>query len=136
MGQLGQLAEVVRNTAGEVCVCRLVTWRVKRHGRGVHPAMTDVVAMTEDEVVATFAAYLDATRGMSEHSVRAYCGDVRHLAGFARRRGTAWRTQRGGARRRSRRARSAPTSHGLRRGMPRTRPRPRPRSWPRPMSWP
>ncbi len=52
--------------------------------------MTDVVAMTEDEVVAAFAAYLDATRGMSEHSVRAYCGDVRHLAGFARRRGTAW----------------------------------------------
>src|SRR5665648_494717 len=90
MGQLGQLAEVVRNTAGEVCVCRLVTWRVKRHGRAVHPATTDVVAMTEDEVVAAFAAYLDATRGMSEHSVRAYCGDVRHLAGFARRRGTAW----------------------------------------------
>ena len=85
MGQLRQLAEVVRNTAGEVCVCRLVTWRVKRHGRAVHFATTDVVAMTEDEVVAAFAAYLEATRGMSEHSVRAYCGDVRHFAGFARR---------------------------------------------------
>src|SRR5665647_3125154 len=133
--RLRQLAEVVRNTAGEVCACRLVTWRVKRHGRAVHFATTDVVAMTEDEVVAAFAAYLEATRGMSEHSVRAYCGDVRHCAGFARRRGTAWRARRSGARRRSRRARSVPTSHVLLRGMPRTRPRPRPRSWPRHRSW-
>jgi integrase/recombinase XerC len=45
--------------------------------------------MTE-EVVALFATHLSASRGMSPHSVRAYCGDVRHLATFAGRRGVAW----------------------------------------------
>jgi integrase/recombinase XerC len=46
--------------------------------------------MTEDEVVAAFSVHLGASRGMSAHSVRAYTGDVRHLTGFARRRGVAW----------------------------------------------
>lgn len=45
--------------------------------------------MTED-VVAAFATHLDAARGMSAHSVRAYGGDVRHLLRFAARRGVAW----------------------------------------------
>lgn len=45
--------------------------------------------MTE-EVVAAFATHLDAARGMSPHSVRAYVGDVHHLLAFAARRGVAW----------------------------------------------
>lgn len=62
----------------------------KRNGRRVHPADTGVMVMTEDEVVAAYTMYLDAFRGMSGHSVRAYIGDVRHLIGFARRRGVQW----------------------------------------------
>lgn len=46
--------------------------------------------MTEDAVVAAYATFLEASRGMSAHSVRAYSSDVRHLIGFARRRGVAW----------------------------------------------
>lgn len=45
--------------------------------------------MTE-QVVAAFATHLEAARGMSAHSVRAYGGDVRHLLRFAARRGIAW----------------------------------------------
>jgi len=45
--------------------------------------------MTE-QVVASFATHLGATRGMSPHSVRAYGGDVRHLLRFAARRGVPW----------------------------------------------
>ena len=47
-------------------------------------------AMTEDEVVAAFEVHLTAARGLSPHTVRAYLGDVRHVLGFARRRGVAW----------------------------------------------
>ncbi len=43
-----------------------------------------------DEVVAAFVTHLEAARGMSPHSVRAYVGDVHHLLAFARRRGVAW----------------------------------------------
>ncbi len=43
-----------------------------------------------DQVVAAFATHLDAARGMSEHSVRAYVGDVHHLLAFAARRGVEW----------------------------------------------
>lgn len=46
--------------------------------------------MTEDQVLAAFEVHLRAARGLSEHSVRAYCGDLRHVVGFARRRGLAW----------------------------------------------
>ncbi len=43
-----------------------------------------------DEVVGAFGLHLTAARGLSPHSVRAYCGDVRHMIDFARRRGVAW----------------------------------------------
>lgn len=46
--------------------------------------------MTQDEVVAAFGLHLGAARGMSEHTVRAYGGDARHVISFARRRGVAW----------------------------------------------
>lgn len=42
------------------------------------------------EVVAAFGLHLRAARGLSSHSVRAYCGDIQHMIDFARRRGTAW----------------------------------------------
>lgn len=40
--------------------------------------------------MAEFEVHLTASRGLSEHTARAYCGDVRHLLAFARRRGVAW----------------------------------------------
>lgn len=43
-----------------------------------------------DEVVATFAVHLEAARGHSPHTVRAYAGDVRHAIAFAARRGATW----------------------------------------------
>ncbi len=46
--------------------------------------------VTTAEVVADFALHLTAARGLSPHTVRAYCGDVRHLLAFARRRGRRW----------------------------------------------
>lgn len=68
----------------------LVTIAVTRHGKRVHPVVTGTVAMTEDDVVAAFGMHLAASSGCSAHTVRAYLGDVRHLLGFARRRGVAW----------------------------------------------
>ncbi|MBX9246603.1 tyrosine recombinase XerC [Actinotalea ferrariae] len=51
----------------------------------------DVIgASTDDVAVADFGLHLSAARGLSPHTVRAYCGDVRHALGFARRRGVAW----------------------------------------------
>ncbi|MDO8107337.1 tyrosine recombinase XerC [Isoptericola sp. b441] len=43
-----------------------------------------------DHALARFAEHLSAGRGLSPHTVRAYCGDVRHLTAFASRRGVAW----------------------------------------------
>jgi integrase/recombinase XerC len=43
-----------------------------------------------EEVVGAFRLHLSAARGLSHHSVRAYCGDVQHMIDFARRRGVAW----------------------------------------------
>lgn len=48
------------------------------------------VVRSAQDVVARFAAHLSAARGLSEHTVRAYLGDVRDLHAFARRRGLAW----------------------------------------------
>ena len=50
--------------------------------------MADAGARTEP-VLAAFAAHLELDRAMSPHSVRAYCGDVRHLLTFAHRQGRA-----------------------------------------------
>lgn len=50
--------------------------------------MADAGAKTES-VLAAFAAHLEVDRAMSPHSVRAYCGDVRHLLSFAQRNGRA-----------------------------------------------
>lgn len=47
-------------------------------------------ATTGEQVVAAFGAHLELDRAMSPHSVRAYCGDVRHLLAFAEGRGHAW----------------------------------------------
>lgn len=49
-----------------------------------------VVGRTAEEVVSGFGIHLGAARGVSPHTVRAYCGDVRHVLAFARRRGLAW----------------------------------------------
>lgn len=57
----------------------------------MQPATDALVASTDDAVVAEFGLHLSAARGLSPHTVRAYCGDVRHVVGFARRRGVAWR---------------------------------------------
>lgn len=56
----------------------------------MQPANTVVTAPADDAVVAGFALHLRAERGLSEHTVRAYRGDVAHVLGFARRRGVAW----------------------------------------------
>lgn len=40
-----------------------------------------------DDAIDDFVVHLAANRGLSEHTVRAYRGDVRQLADFARRRG-------------------------------------------------
>ncbi|WP_231494944.1 tyrosine recombinase XerC [Cellulomonas sp. KRMCY2] len=56
----------------------------------MHPKPGTTAAMTDEEVVAAFEVHLEAERGMSSHTVRAYCGDVRHVLGFARRRGLTW----------------------------------------------
>lgn len=42
------------------------------------------------EVVAAFGLHLRASRGLSPHSVRAYCGDVQRMIDFANRHGQAW----------------------------------------------
>ncbi len=47
-------------------------------------------ATTGDTVLAAFAAHLELDRAMSRHSVRAYCGDLRHLLAFADRHGRTW----------------------------------------------
>ncbi len=57
----------------------------------MQPASDVVDAPTDDAVVAEFGLHLAVARGLSPHTVRAYCGDVRHVLGFARRRGTTWR---------------------------------------------
>lgn len=56
----------------------------------MHPAPGIAAAMTGEAVVAAFEVHLEAERGMSAHTVRAYGGDVRHVLGFARRRGLTW----------------------------------------------
>lgn len=48
-----------------------------RTARGTHPATAD------------FAVHLRAQRGLSEHTVRAYLGDLADLEGYARRHGVA-----------------------------------------------
>lgn len=63
---------------------------VARHGRGVHPGAADTGAIPARQVIAAFGAHLELDRAMSPHSVRAYCGDVRHLLTFAEERGRAW----------------------------------------------
>ena len=52
--------------------------------------LTDVGATAADIVVDDFARHLLTSRGVSENTLRAYAGDVRHAIGFARRRGVAW----------------------------------------------
>jgi integrase/recombinase XerC len=52
--------------------------------------MADEATTPADEVIAAFATHLGAGRGLSEHTVRAYGGDVRQLLAFAARRGVAW----------------------------------------------
>ena len=47
-------------------------------------------ATPADRVIEEFGTHLGAGRGLSEHTVRAYCGDVRHLLAFADRRGVRW----------------------------------------------
>lgn len=52
---------------------------------------SDVIGTSADAaVVERFGLHLGAARGLSPHTVRAYCGDVRHVVAFARRRGVAW----------------------------------------------
>ena len=46
--------------------------------------------VTEEQILVAFVMHIAAVRGMSEHSQRAYRGDVRHLIAFARRRGRSW----------------------------------------------
>lgn len=57
---------------------------------GMQARSGTAAAMTQEQVVAAFAVHLEAARGMSPHTVRAYVGDVRHVLGFARRRGVEW----------------------------------------------
>lgn len=47
-------------------------------------------AVTAEQAVARFGTHLRASRGLSEHTVRAYVGDVRHVQAFAARRGVRW----------------------------------------------
>lgn len=56
----------------------------------MHPAAVAQVVLTDDAAVGAFGVHLRAARGLSEHTVRAYVGDVRHVLAFARRRGVAW----------------------------------------------
>lgn len=53
-------------------------------------AGVSAVAAAAHDVVARFGEHLEASRGLSQHTVRAYLGDVRDLHGFARRRGLGW----------------------------------------------
>ena len=52
--------------------------------------LSAIAGRTAEEVVSSFGLHLDAARGASAHTVRAYCGDVRHVLAFARRRGVEW----------------------------------------------
>ncbi|MCU1430921.1 MAG: tyrosine recombinase XerC [Actinotalea sp.] len=54
------------------------------------PGQNLAVRATTEQVTAAFGVHLDAARGLSAHTVRAYCGDVRHVLAFARRRGLRW----------------------------------------------
>lgn len=56
----------------------------------MRPQQTAPTAAAVPEVVDAFGAHLRAARGLSPHTVRAYCGDVRHLVGHARRHGADW----------------------------------------------
>lgn len=56
----------------------------------MHPAPAAQVARTDEAIVQAFGGHLQAARGLSDHTVRAYVGDVRHVLAFARRRGVAW----------------------------------------------
>jgi integrase/recombinase XerC len=46
--------------------------------------------VTAPEAVTAFGVHLSAGRGLSDHTVRAYLSDVRHVIAFADRRGVAW----------------------------------------------
>ena len=54
------------------------------------PEATTAPARAVTEVVDAFGTHLRAARGLSAHTVRAYCGDVRHLIAHARRHGADW----------------------------------------------
>lgn len=56
----------------------------------MRPQQTAPTAVAVPEVVAAFGAHLRVARGLSPHTARAYCGDVRHLVGYARRHGADW----------------------------------------------
>ena len=56
----------------------------------MNPSSAAVVRRTSDDVIDRFLVELSASRGLSDHTCRAYAGDVRHLVAFAARRGTAW----------------------------------------------
>ncbi len=56
----------------------------------MHPRQAVAAAPTAEAVVAAFGSHLSVARGLSAHTVRAYAGDVRHVVGFARRRGRGW----------------------------------------------
>jgi integrase/recombinase XerC len=53
----------------------------------MYAAVSSGAATVRTPVVADFAAHLRAQRGLSEHTVRAYVGDIEHLMGFAGRHG-------------------------------------------------
>ncbi len=83
-----------RAAAGEGGAVRPVTGAATITVEPETPAGFEVVTVPPtpraDEVLADFVLHLSAARGLSVHTVRAYSGDVRHLLGFARRRGVSW----------------------------------------------
>jgi integrase/recombinase XerC len=56
----------------------------------MHPTRDASATGTAEAALAAFRVHLEANRGMSPHTVRAYCGDVRHVLAYAARHGVAW----------------------------------------------
>lgn len=68
---------------------RLWATRVTRHGRDMQTATGVTAAAPAVRLTADFALHLRAQRGLSDHTVRAYVGDVEHLLAYAARHGRA-----------------------------------------------
>lgn len=76
-------SDTISDTVGEVPQGSLVLNADYHHGRGMHETSTQALATGHPALMSDFALHLDAQRGLSPHTVRAYRSDIENLLTFA-----------------------------------------------------